>query len=122
MKRLIQIEELLLAGLAVYLSLALGIAWWWWPVLFLAPDLSLLGYALGPNRGAWTYNLVHHKGVAIALYVAGAFANSPWLQFAGLVLLGHSSLDRVFGYGLKHTDSFQHTHLGMIGRAPSRPA
>ena len=31
-------------------------------------------------------------------------------------LLGHSSFDRVFGYGLKHEDAFQHTHLGRIGR------
>ncbi|MEW6083560.1 MAG: DUF4260 family protein [Chloroflexota bacterium] len=30
-------------------------------------------------------------------------------------LLGHSSLDRVFGYGLKHKDAFQNTHLGRIG-------
>jgi hypothetical protein len=31
-------------------------------------------------------------------------------------LPGHSSLDRVFGYGLKHEDAFQNTHLGRIGR------
>ena len=38
------------------------------------------------------------------------------LMFAGTILLGHSSLDRVFGYGLKYPDSFKATHLGMIGR------
>ena len=27
-----------------------------------------------------------------------------------------SSLDRVFGYGLKHEDAFRNTHLGRIGR------
>jgi hypothetical protein len=37
-------------------------------------------------------------------------------MFAGTILLGHSSFDRVFGYGLKHEDAFQNTHLGMIGR------
>ena len=31
-------------------------------------------------------------------------------------LFGHSSFDRVMGYGLKHEDSFQNTHLGGIGR------
>ena len=31
-------------------------------------------------------------------------------------LFGHSSLDRVMGYGLKHEDAFQNTHLGRIGR------
>ena len=31
-------------------------------------------------------------------------------------LRGHSSFDRVLGYGLKHEDAFQNTHLGRIGR------
>jgi len=31
-------------------------------------------------------------------------------------LFGHSSFDRVMGYGLKHEDAFQNTHLGRIGR------
>jgi hypothetical protein len=46
----------------------------------------------------------------------GFFMHIPLLQLAGVILLGHSSLDRVLGYGLKHSDSFQHTHLGVIGR------
>lgn len=47
----------------------------------------------------------------------GAAVNNPALQLAGLILLGHSSLDRVLGYGLKYADSFKHTHLGWIGGA-----
>ncbi len=117
MKTLLKIEELLLAALAFYLFLQLDYAWWWFLVLFLAPDLSMLGYLLGPKAGAWSYNLVHHKGVAVALFVLGAYAQVQWLQLAGLVMLAHSSLDRVLGYGLKYPDSFQHTHLGRIGRA-----
>jgi hypothetical protein len=26
-------------------------------------------------------------------------------------------MDRIFGYGLKYPDAFQHTHLGWIGGA-----
>ncbi|MFN3866237.1 MAG: DUF4260 family protein, partial [Demequina sp.] len=29
----------------------------------------------------------------------------------------HVGVDRALGYGLKHADSFRHTHLGWIGRA-----
>jgi hypothetical protein len=47
-------------------------------------------------------------------------ASLPALSVAGLVMLGHSSLDRALGYGLKYPDAFQHTHLGTIGRAPAR--
>jgi hypothetical protein len=36
-------------------------------------------------------------------------------RYQGLIPLAHSSLDRVLCNGLKHPDSFQHTHLGRIG-------
>lgn len=116
MKTLLKIEELLLAALAFYLFRQLDYAWWWFLVLFLAPDLSMLGYLLGPKVGAWCYNAVHHKGVAVALFLLGTYGQTPWLQLAGLVMLAHSSVDRVFGYGLKYPDAFQHTHLGKIGQ------
>ncbi|MGH2621578.1 MAG: DUF4260 domain-containing protein [Anaerolineales bacterium] len=119
MKNLIRLEELLLAVLAVFLFSSLSFPWWWYLVLLLAPDLGMLGYLVGPRIGAISYNLAHHKGVAVALFVLGGLVQIPVLQLAGLVILGHSSLDRVLGYGLKYSDSFQHTHLGMIGRASS---
>ena len=119
MKTLIRLEELLLAVLAAYLFLGLDYAWWWYPILLLAPDLAVIGYLGGPRVGAVTYNLAHHKGVAVMLIVVGTYFQISALQLAGLVILGHSSLDRVLGYGLKYSDSFQYSHLGMIGRAPS---
>ena len=36
---------------------------------------------------------------------------------AAIILYGHASMDRIFGYGLKFNDSFHHTHLGWIGKA-----
>ena len=116
MKNLLRLEELFLGLLAFFLFRPLNIAWWWFALLFLAPDLGMLGYLAGPRVGAFTYNLVHHKALAVAAYVAGAWLGLPWLQFAGLIILAHSSFDRVLGYGLKYPDAFQHTHLGMIGR------
>ena len=61
----------------------------------------------------------HLKGLAVLLFGVGTYFQISALQLAGLVILGHSSLDRALGYGLKYSDSFQHSHLGMIGRAPS---
>jgi len=117
MNNLIKLEELFLAALAIFLFSSLGYDWWWFVLLILAPDIGMLGYLAGPRVGAATYNLLHHKAIAVILYVAGSLAGIQLLQFAGLIMLAHSSLDRVFGYGLKYPDSFQHTHLGMIGRA-----
>lgn len=73
MKNLLKIEELFLFGLAFFLFSRLDYGWGAsrYALLFLAPDLSMLG---------------------------------------------HSSLDRVFGYGLKHDDAFQNTHFGVIGK------
>lgn len=117
MKNLIKIEELFFTLLTIYLFLLLEYAWWWYPLLFFTPDLSMLGYLISPQFGAATYNLIHHRGVSVAVYILGGFLSLPVLQLIGLIILGHSSFDRVFGYGLKYSDSFQHTHLGMIGRA-----
>jgi len=116
MQTLLRLEEAALAALAVWLFVRLDVAWWWLAVLFLAPDLSMLGYLAGPRAGALLYNLAHHKGAAVVLYLAGALVASTTLQAAGLILLAHSSVDRIWGYGLKYPDSFQHTHLGWIGR------
>ncbi len=116
MKNLLRLEELLLFGLALFLFSRLEYGWGWYALLFFAPDLSMLGYLANPRVGAWIYNLIHHKGVAVALYVVGYLLAIPAIMFAGTILLGHSRLDRVFGYGLKHEDAFQDTHLGTIGR------
>ncbi len=77
--------------------------------------MGMAGYLANPRVGAFTYNLVNHLAVPVSAYALGAFLGSPALQLAGVIILWHSSLDRVFGYGLKYPDSFQHTHLGQIG-------
>ena len=116
MKNLLKLEELFLFGLALFLFSKLDYGWGWYALWFFAPDLSMIGYLANPRVGAWTYNLIHHKGLAVALYIVGYLLVLPSLMFAGTILLGHSSLDRVFGYGLKYPDAFQNTHLGRIGR------
>jgi hypothetical protein len=116
MKNLLRLEEFLLFGLALFLFWGLDYGWGWYALWFLAPDLSMIGYLANPQVGAWTYNLVHHKGLAVVVYVLGYLLATPWVMFAGTILLGHSSLDRVFGYGLKYSDAFQNTHFGRIGR------
>lgn len=117
MKNLLKLEELALFALAIAAFTILDMDWWWFPLLLLAPDLGMLGYLAGPRVGANTYNSLHHRGLAILVYLLGVYLTNNWLAFAGIILFAHSSLDRVFGYGLKYSDSFQHTHLGKIGRS-----
>ena len=121
MRNLIKLEELFLFLLSIYLFIQLDYAWWWYALLFLAPDLGMIGYLISPQFGAQTYNLLHHKAIAVALFLIGAWLAVPPLQLAGVIILGHSSADRVLGYGLKYPDAFQHTHLGWIGKGNTQP-
>ncbi|MGK2862248.1 MAG: DUF4260 domain-containing protein, partial [Chitinophagaceae bacterium] len=103
-------------GLSIYILTLFHVDWWWWLVLFIGPDISMIGYAAGNIAGAVAYNLFHHKGVAIAILVVGYLIPDIMLQITGVILFGHSSMDRLFGYGLKTDAGFKYTHLGMIGK------
>lgn len=115
MKNILRLEELAMFGLAVYLNSSLPFKGWVFWAYFLAPDLGMLGYLVNTKVGAFTYNLLHHKGIAITCYFAGYILVLHELSLAGMVLFGHSSFDRILGYGLKYPDNFKHTHLGWIG-------
>ncbi len=118
MKRILKLEEWAQLALAFYLLsiLPVHLSWWGWVVLFFAPDLSMIGYAVNSKTGAVLYNLVHHKALAAALILAGLVFDNHSLQAGGVLLWAHSAFDRILNYGLKYSDSFQHTHLGMIGQ------
>ena len=114
MKKVIQLEELGMFLLSIYLFSRLPFAWWWYPALILVPDVSMVGYAFGNKAGAISYNFIHHKAVAVVVYIAGLQWQSEWWQLSGLILFGHSSMDRLMGYGLKTFKGFKSTHLGEL--------
>ena len=116
MKSLLQLEQAAIMVACYLVSLYLGYAWWLFFALLLLPDLSMVGYAVNNKWGAVLYNLFHHQGIAVLVIGIGWYGAQPALLLAGLILLGHSAMDRVFGYGLKYTSSFQDTHLGKIGK------
>lgn len=76
----------------------------------------MIGYLVNPRVGAYSYNLFHHRGIAIMAFGAGVLTALPMLQFAGFILFAHATMDRMLGYGLKYEKGFQFTHLGTIGK------
>ncbi|MBD3616724.1 MAG: DUF4260 domain-containing protein [Gracilimonas sp.] len=115
-KILLVLEELLLfMGSVILFGMATSYGWWMFALLFFLPDASFAGYLISTKVGSWFYNILHHKGIMIGLILAGYFAEIDLLLAVGIVFLGHSAFDRVFGYGLKFSDDFKHTHLGRIG-------
>jgi len=116
MKTIIKLEELGLFILGIYLFSLLNFEWWWFLVLILAPDLSMLGYIFGNKSGAFFYNIFHHRAIAVLLYIMGCYFKIEILQLSGIILFSHSAMDRFFGYGLKYESGFKYTHLGEIGK------
>jgi len=114
MKTLLKIEELAMFGLGINLFSLLPYEWWWFLVLLLAPDIGMVGYLFDTKIGAFMYNLFHHKGVAIAIYLSGTYLSIPLMQLIGVMLFAHSAFDRVVGYGLKYNKGFKFTHLGKL--------
>ncbi|RYF73330.1 MAG: DUF4260 family protein [Cytophagaceae bacterium] len=115
MKTLINLEEAAQFALSIILFAKLPFVWWIYPALLLLPDLSMIGYAVNASVGAYTYNLFHHKGIAILIGLAGFLLGNSYLLLAGIILFGHSAMDRMMGYGLKYNTGFTSTHLGKLG-------
>lgn len=114
MKSVLKLEELLQFTLGIYLFSTLIYTWWWFLVLILLPDIGMLGYLINTKTGALTYNVLHHKGLAILIFLAGIYFQIEVMQLIGTILFSHAALDRVFGYGLKYADNFKNTHLGHL--------
>ncbi len=116
MKNTIKLEELGMTLLGIYfLSLhSLGLPWWAWIFIFFAPDIGMLGYLVNTRIGAITYNIFHHKGLALLVACTGFISENDLLLTTGILLFTHASFDRIFGYGLKYPDSFHNTHLGHL--------
>jgi len=111
MKNLIRMEEFSIFLLSIFLFSKLSYPWWLFPLLFLLPDLSMIGYFKSPKIGAVVYNVIHHRALSLFILGAGYYLNSEISMLIGIILFSHSTLDRVFGYGLKYSDNFKHTHL-----------
>ena len=116
MKLLLQLEEFTLFAFGMIIFSTLGYSWWTFWGLLLTPDIGMLGYLINSKVGAASYNLFHHRGIAVAVGLLGYTASIPLLTLAGSILFTHAAMDRMLGYGLKYTDNFTHTHLGMIGQ------
>ncbi|MDO9060647.1 MAG: DUF4260 domain-containing protein [Bradyrhizobium sp.] len=115
-----------LEGLMLFIGMTLLYAvwegsWWVYAILFLAPDLSLLGYLAGPKSGATLYNAVHSYLAPVALMTMGFALSAPLVLSIAMIWLAHIGFDRALGFGLKYGAGFGFTHLGRIGKDAAAP-
>lgn len=114
-------EGVALLAAATALFAMTGGDWWLFALLFLAPDLAMLGYLRNERTGAALYNAAHSTFGPLAL--AGlSMSTMPEALPLALIWLAHVGFDRALGYGLKYGSGFGDTHLGRIGRQAAEKA
>lgn len=116
-KAILRLEGAAVFAAAVALYAHAGFSWPLFAVLFLAPDLAMLPYLIGPRAGAAAYNFAHTYALALPLALVGFWLASPVASALGLIWICHIGMDRMLGYGLKYASGFTDTHLSRIGRS-----
>jgi hypothetical protein len=86
-------------------------SWLLFALLFLVPDLSMIGYAINARVGAITYNAIHTYIGPLVLGAYALFIGKHLLLLLALIWIAHIAFDRMLGFGLKYTTRFKDTHL-----------
>ena len=110
----LRIEGLSLAVLMVVLTYKADQSLWFLVATFLIFDISMLGYFVNKKIGALCYNLGHNSVIPTIVLIIGLLTDNLSFQVWAFAWLFHIGIDRSLGYGLKHTTSFKHTHLGRM--------
>jgi hypothetical protein len=108
---LLKLEDASLLIAAILLYHHLHFSWLLFAILFLAPDLFMLGYLLNPRTGAALYNLGHTLTIPLFLLLIASITHHPVLAAISFIWVAHITADRVLGYGLKYPAHFKDTHL-----------
>ena len=115
-RTLLRLEGLAAAAFAAALYAHTGASWLLFAAVWLVPDLSMLGYLVGPGFGARIYNAIHSYTTPATLAVCALLLKSPSVMPFALIWVNHIGIDRLLGYGLKYPAGFGWTHLGKLGK------
>ena len=108
---LIRLEGAVVTALSIFIYGQDQFSWILFAVLFLAPDLSMLGYVANVRIGAAIYNFVHTFLAPGLLVAIAIFASKHLLLPLALIWIAHIGFDRMLGFGLKYPTHFKDTHL-----------
>lgn len=112
---LLRLESVAALAGAIGAYSALSGRWSLFALLFLVPDLSMLGYLASVRIGAACYNSAHSYLGPAVLVVLGLTAGGHRPLEIACIWVAHVGFDRMLGYGLKYRTSFGDTHLGRVG-------
>ncbi len=111
---LLRVEGAAVLVVALLLYRELGQSWLLFVLLFLLPDLSLLGYLRGKLLGAITYNVVHTYLLPAVLFALGFLLERGPAMGIALIWGAHIGIDRLIGFGLKYSTGRRDTHMQRV--------
>ena len=114
---LLRIEGAAMFACSLLLYRFVGARWAVFFVLFLWPDVSMVGYLVNAKLGARLYNLVHTDALPLALAAVSLGLRQPGLLIFAVIWLAHIGADRALGYGLKYPTFFKDTHLQRVSES-----
>ena len=113
---LLRLEGIAILLVSLHFYNEFGYSWVTFALLFLLPDLGMLGYLAGPLTGSYLYNITHTYVLPGLLAAVGYMIDQPSLYGVALIWTAHIAFDRMLGLGLKYPEGFRSTHLGPVGR------
>ena len=113
-KALLHIEGFVVLVAACVAYDALEVSWGKFALLFLVPDVSMIGYLGGKTVGAWLYNAIHSYLGPALLWAFAHWGDQQTLVPICLIWAAHIGFDRLLGYGLKFPTGFKDTHLNRL--------
>lgn len=109
-----RLEGVAALSVAIALYATVGASWWMFALLLFVPDVSMIGYWFGNQRGQMVYNIVHTYALPLLTALLGYSFGQPMVLSISLIWLAHIGMDRTLGYGLKEAQGFKFTHLGNL--------
>src|ERR1700732_1072511 len=113
-KLLLHLEGAAILTLSICFYYQTHARWLHFALLFLAPDLFMLGYLANARVGSALYNFAHTSLTPLILVAVAFFAAKPFLYPFALIWTAHIGFDRFFGFGLKYPTHFKDTHLQHV--------
>lgn len=113
-KTLVKFEGIATFLVCLYFYWQLNASWLYFFLLWLVPDISMIGYLRNKRIGAFIYNFAHNYVLGLLIVFLGLLQNNNFITSLGLILVSHIGLDRFLGYGLKYTSGFGDTHIQKL--------
>ncbi|MBF7023970.1 DUF4260 domain-containing protein [Staphylococcus kloosii] len=114
MSNLIKLENAFVFITVIISYIMFGFSLWVFLVFLLVPDISMFGYLVNNKIGSYIYNVGHSYISPILLTFLYLLTKETILLEISLIWLGHISMDRTIGFGLKYKVDFKNTTIQKI--------